>query len=156
MWVQPVPGTFHSPLIGVARTPAGLTGPGTVTATAEGLVVEGRRVSSTLVSLFGLFGLVPGFMIAGLVASVSNYIAGGAVLACVFGGAAFGRWLGGRKPYRATIPWSAISDASVFGSKLEFLSKYKPKGTVEFHAEAGREHELRSAVASVLPPLVGR
>ena len=140
----------------MARAPAGLTGPGTIAATAEGLVLEARRVSGCLVSGFGLLGLVPGFMVAGLLSSVSSYVAGAAALACVFGGAALGRWLGGRKPYRATIPWDAVKNAAVFGTKLEFLSKRDPKGTVEFHAEPGREQELRAVVASLLPPLMGR
>jgi hypothetical protein len=154
-WEGRVDGTFKSPLIGVARVPSGLTGDGWITATRDGLMVEARRTSRGSVSCFGLLGLLVGFIGVFFTAMLKVPALGWfLVIGGAFGGAAFGRWLGGRKPYRAVIPWHAVTEVALWGPKLEFVSRAEPAGTVEFNARPEAVEGLQRAVFHALPPQV--
>ena len=137
-----ITGKYDSPLIGVARAPAGVNGPGTLAASEQGLRVVGSVNPTGMMSMFGCLGAIVGFALTAItLAAVRNFV-GGETLVRVLGAALFlgpvfaglylGKKAGKQRPVDVVIPWSKTKNEGMNGLTLEFQSKIKPKGMIYF------------------------
>lgn len=144
---------FYAPTIGVANVPMGLTGPGQVEHTADGLVITAKMHSKNAASVFGCLGAIVSFG-GGIALMIALGLeptrgVGRLVIAVIIGGffasIALGRVLFPPKVTTVTIPWAKVKSLGIEEQRVTFVSKAKPKGQVWFTAPPGFYEELRRA-----------
>ncbi|MEO6955067.1 MAG: hypothetical protein ABI321_24925 [Polyangia bacterium] len=128
-------GEFDPPALGVKRVPIPVAGPGTLTATEEGVVVEGHRSRSTAPGIMlWMLSVLVGVVAGGALFPDSRILAKsfGYMVAIAGAGAAFGRRKAGKKAVRYAYSWHQLGNTSLTRDGSSIVVDIAGAGTLHF------------------------
>lgn len=131
-------GEFDPPALGVTRVPIPIAGPGTITATEEGIVAEGHRASSSaprimLWILTALAGTIAGaalFPDSPRLAKIFSY-----GVAFAVGCLAYGRRKAGKKAVRFSYSWHQLGKTLLAPGGSSVVLEIAGKGLLHFRPD---------------------